>query len=176
MRKVCLILLLSNLITNVFAAYEPAEMSVTFDVEANDPAYIEFGFSASPDGQNRIEEFQIAVGNNEEKNTNVVYAYWNVISASSFELRLYCEPLISKDGNLLDWSVTWMSNESDYQRIGGEDEYGSENSNVIITRIAKRGEPLSAVGSKKLDIAVFSDAGQKAGDYSGQLVLQMESI
>ena len=176
MRKVCLILLLSNLITNVFAAYEPAEMSVTFDVEANDPAYIEFGFSASPDGQNRIEEFQIAVGNNEEKNTNVVYAYWNVISASSFELRLYCEPLISKDGNLLDWNVKWLTDDSQYLVIGGDSEYGSENSNVIFTRIAKEGEPLAAVGSKKLDIAVFSDAGQKAGDYSGQLVLQMESI
>lgn len=176
MRKVCLILLISNLIGSVFATYEPAEMSVTFDVEANDPAYIEFGFSAGPDGQNRIEEFQITLGNNEDENTNVVYAYWNVISTASFDLSLYCEPLISDEGNLLGWNVTWMSDESDYQRIGGEDEYGSENSNVIFTRIAKEGEPLAAVGSKKLDIAVFSDAGQKAGDYSGHLVLQMESI
>ena len=177
MRKVCLIVMFFCLDIIFCFAYTPAEMNVIFDVEANDPGYMEFGFSSTPDGQEKIEEFQLVFGEGQSEDVDELYAYWHVVSTSSFDLSLYCEPLIGEDGiSLLDWGITWLTDDDQPKRIGGENEYGAENSDLILTRVAGQGDPLAEVGSKKLDITIFSDEIQKAGSYSGCLILKMESI
>lgn len=155
------------------AVYDPAEMTVNFDIRQNDPGIFEIGFSSTPEGRERLETIEMVVA---EDDSPDVYAYWDVLSTSSFMLSLYCDPLISDSGERLDWSVSWTGDDAQTLSIGGNDEYGMENSDLIMTRSAIEGGSLAAKGSRRLDISVYNDGTQRAGDYSGTLVLKMESL
>lgn len=175
MRKVLLSCLLIMIIPVwMSASPDSVDMVVTFNTGSGAVSYTDFGFSSDAGGDRKISSFHLNVSEGGDTEDDI-YAYWDVMSASSFILSLYCEPLVSDEGEMLDWTVSWTAG-GRMMEIGGGNEYGTENSDPVTIRIAERGGPLLTRGSRKLDISVLSEKTMKAGDYTGNLILRMESL
>ena len=153
-----------------------SELTVNFNLQSEGfNGYKDFGFSTDAEAENRIESASVAVEGNGYSGD--VYAYWNILSNESYSLELYAEPLVSVGGHQLDWVVSWLSDDNQRLSIGGGiDSYGSGNSNLICERQASVGSSLLSSGSRNLNIWVPVDGTAVAGEYTGNLVMRLESI
>lgn len=172
MRKIFLMSLFIVILTHLFAT-ETSNMVVSLPISQGFDGYIDFGFSVDSSGRNNIDEAIFEISSN--KGMSDIYAYWDVLSTESFILSLYSEPLNSKTGGALDWVVSWDS-EGERVSIGGIDKYGTSNRAALLVREVSIGDSLHDSGSRKLGIWVPANDSLVSGDYSGRLVMQLESI
>lgn len=155
---------------------EEASMTVSFNIfDEGYTGYMDFGFANDSATRSTIESIEVDIATNWESSIENVYAYWDVVSTQPFSLELYTEPLVSDLGNTIDWTISWESEKEERLYIGG-DKYGISNSTTIYTREASVGSPLSDRGQKKLEIDVPVDESLSSGEYSGQIVMRLESI
>lgn len=172
MRKILLVSVFIT-ISGAWLIAASSDMVVSFPIAQGFDGYIDFGFSTDSEGRNRIDETTFEVFSGESSKN--VYAYWDVLSTESFILRLYSEPLNSIAGRSIDWVVSWNSG-AEIVSIGGIDKYGVSNGEALFVRDVSIGNPLHESGSKKLGILVPIDDSTISGEYSGRLVMQLESI
>lgn len=155
---------------------EDATMTVSFDIfDEGYTEYMDFGFASNAEGRSTIESIDADIATNWKDSIGNVYAYWDVVSTLPFSLELYTEPLVSNLGNTIDWTVSWEAGRGERLYIGGG-KYGISNSMTIYTRSVSIGSSLADKGQKKLEIDVPVDESLPSGEYSGQIVMRLESI
>lgn len=163
-------------ICSLFAIMSAEEMVVTFDIlDQGYVGYLDFGFANDSNARKRLEDVSVDVTKTEEEQEDV-YAYWNTLSTLSFVLEMYAEPLVADSGAMLDWTISWDSDEKKEKTYIGGSKYGEMNSETLYTRVTSSGSTLSDYGNKKLDIDIPVDESVMAGSYTGHIVMTLESI
>lgn len=178
MSKKVLLAIFTTLISFSLVADTPeqANMTVFFNIlDEGYTGYMDFGFANGANAESTIETIDAEVSANWEESVDNIYAYWDVVSTESFSLELYTEPLISENGHMLDWTISWNSENNDEVYIGG-DKYGVSNSTVIHTRNTPTGASLEDKGHTKLEIDIPVDESLPSGKYTGRIVMRLESI
>lgn len=176
MKKLMMPLLFVFIGGSLFAVMTSEEMNVSFDIlDQGYIEYIDFGFTSDSSARSRLEDVIIDATKADGEQENI-YAYWNTLSTLSFSLEMYADPLIAESGAMLDWTISWDSDNKREKIFIGGSRYGEMNGETLHTRVTSVGSPLADYGNKKLDIDIPVGESTMAGSYTGQIVMRLESI
>lgn len=145
----------------------------------------DIGFTSEPEkvGANgtaptKVDSLSITVGDSEYDD---IYVYWILKGGAPLTISLYMEDVLSMGNNTIDWSASWDKFRSDIS--GAEEtvsigyltgEYGKNNSGIVLDR--SKVISVTDTGSTPIAISVNAHNDLVAGEYSGTLVLLIDSV
>lgn len=105
--------------------------------------------------------------------TNMVYAYWKVMKGGhldmSFDISLsIVNPLANRDGDKLDWTVSWQMDAAAGINSGSISSTEISRTQTVKSFSAANGESIFDADSVRLTVRTETFAG-KVGEYTGQL-------
>lgn len=145
----------------------------------------DIGFTAEPEkvgvsgtAPSKLDSVSITVGDTDANN---IYVYWILKGGAPLTISLYMEDILIKGNDTLDWTASWDKVCSDIS--GAEEtvtigfmagEYGENNSGIVLDR--SKVISVTDTGSTPIAISVNAHNDLVAGEYSGKLVLLVDSV